>query len=147
MPAFCFSSAIVLAIALRFASGAFPEAYLTADGWQAMNWLSAHHRAGDRVLSSPQAGLLLPAWSETPVYVGHYSETLDYFGKIRRVDDILRPGVADSTVRSFFVANGLTILYWGPDESQSMTFDPRSHAYLQQIYRGGAVAIYRLLPE
>jgi len=145
LPAFCFSSAIVLAVALRFASGAFPEAYIQADTWQALQWLDTHHSPGDRVLSSPQAGLLLPAWSETPVYVGHYSETLDYFGKIKQVNDILRPGVSDSAIRSFFAANGLTLLYWGPDESRAITFDPRAHSYLHQIYQGGAVAIYRLV--
>src|SRR6202171_2163552 len=59
----CLSSAIVLAIALRFASGAFTDAYVSADAWHAMQWLSAHHQPGDRALASPGAGQLLPAWS------------------------------------------------------------------------------------
>ncbi len=147
MPAFCFSSAIVLAIALRFASGAFPEAYVANDTWVAIQWLSDHHRADDRVLSSPQAGLLIPAHSGVPVYVGHYSETLDYFKKIKNVGDILRPRLPDSQVRSFLKTNGITILYWGPDESRAMAFNPQAHPYLQQIYQGGTVAIYRLVPN
>ena len=147
MPAFCFSSAIVLAIALRFASGAFPEAYIQNDAWQAMQWLSDHHRADDRVLSSPQAGLLIPAHSGVPVYVGHYSETLNYFTKIKNVGDILRPNLPDAQVRAFLATNGITILYWGPDESRVMTFNPQAHPYLQQIYEGGTVAIYRLVPN
>jgi len=147
MPAFCFSSAIVLAIALRFASGAFPEAYVANDAWQAMQWLSDHHRADDRVLSSPQAGLLIPAHSGVPVYVGHYSETLDYFTKIKNVGNILRPSLPDWQVRSFLKTNGITILYWGPDENRAMAFNPQAHPYLQQIYQGGTVAIYRLVPN
>jgi hypothetical protein len=147
LPAFCFSSAIVLAIALRFASGAFPEAYIQSDSWQAMEWLSGHHDAADRVLSSPQAGLLLPAWSGTPVYVGHYSETLDYFGKIGDVSRILSPGVSDSELRSFFAANRLTLLYWGPDESRASSFDPSAHVYLRRIYQQGMVSIYRMAPN
>ncbi|HEY8678058.1 MAG TPA: hypothetical protein VIN39_05430 [Candidatus Dormibacteraeota bacterium] len=147
VPACCFSSAIVLAIALRFASGAFSEAYLPDDSWQAMQWLSDHHGSGDRALSSPQAGLLLPAWAGTSVYVGHYSETLDYFKKIKKVGDILQPGVPDSAVRAFFSANNLTLLYWGPDETRAMTFNPADHPYLQPIYHGGSVAIYRLAPH
>lgn len=147
LPAFCFSSAIVLAIALRFASGAFPEAYIQNDAWQAMQWLEIHHDPGDRVLSSPQAGLLLPAWSGTPVYVGHYSETLDYFGKIANVGRILEPGVTDSDLRSFLNSNRLTLLYWGPDEARATTFKPAAHSYLRQIYHGGAVTIYRVVPD
>ena len=139
----CFSSAIVLAIALRFASGAFPEAYITNDAWQAMQWLSSHHQAGDRALSAPGTGQLLPAWAGVPVYVGHYSETLDYFRKIRNVSTILSPNEPESAVRDFLSTNHLTMLYWGPDEAAT-GFQPDLHAYLHPVYRQGAVAIYRV---
>jgi hypothetical protein len=139
----CFSSAIVLAIALRFASGAFPEAYINNDAWQAMQWLSSHHQAGDRALSAPGAGQLLPAWAGVTVYVGHYSETLDYFQKIRNVSAILGPNEPDSAVQNFLAANHLTVLYWGPAEAAT-GFQPDLHAYLHAVYRHGAVAIYRV---
>jgi hypothetical protein len=139
----CVSSAIVLAIALRFASGAFAEAYINDDAWQAMQWLSSHHQPDDRALSAPAAGLLLPAWAGVPVYVGHYSETLDYFQKIHDVSAILGPGETDSAVQTFLAANRLTLLYWGPDESAT-AFHPDDHAYLHLVYRHGAVTIYRV---
>jgi hypothetical protein len=139
----CFSSAIVLAIALRFASGAFAEAYVNEDAWQAMQWLSAHHQADDRALSAPAAGQLLPAWAGVPVYVGHYSETLDYFTKLRNVGAILATDQPDRAVQTFFAVNRLTLLYWGPDEAAT-GFQPDVHAYLHPVYRHGAVAIYRV---
>ena len=139
----CISSAIVLAIALRFASGAFAEAYISDDGWQAMQWLSAHHQVDDRALSAPAAGQLLPAWAGVPVYVGHYSETLDYFQKIGNVRAVLGPAETDDTVRNFLAANRITLLYWGPDEAAT-GFRPGDHAYLQPIYQRGAVGIYRV---
>src|SRR2546421_336461 len=113
----CLSSLIVLAIALRFASGAFAEAYVGDDSWRAMQWLSSHHQPGDRALSSPGAGQLLPAWAGVPVYVGHYSETLDYFQKIRNVGTVLGPDAPDRALQTFLAANRLTLLYWGPDEA------------------------------
>jgi len=140
----CLSSAIVLAIALRFASGAFAEAYINDDAWQAMQWLSSHHQAGDRALSAPAAGQLLPAWAGVPVYVGHYSETLDYFQKIRNVGAVLRPDEPDGALQSFLAANGLTLLYWGPDEVAT-GFHPDDHASLHLVYRRGDVAIYRVI--
>ena len=139
----CLSSAIVLAIALRFASGAFPEAYINDDAWQAMRWLSSHHQAGDRALSAPAAGQLLPAWAGVAVYVGHYSETLDYFQKIHNVSAILGADTPDSAVQSFLATNRLTLLYWGPDETAT-GFHPDDHAYLDALYRHGAVTIYRV---
>jgi hypothetical protein len=139
----CFSSALVLAIALRFASGAFAEAYINDDAWHAMQWLSAHHRADDRALTAPAAGQLLPAWAGVPVYVGHYSETLDFFTKIRNVGAILAPNQPDSAVETFLAVNRLTLLYWGPDEAAT-GFQPDVHAYLHPVYRHGAIAIYRV---
>ena len=141
----CVSSALVLAIALRFASGAFSEAYIDNDAWQAMQWLSAHHQQGDRALSSPGAGQLLPAWAGVQVYVGHYSETLDYFQKIRNVGAALQPGAPESTVRAFLQANGITLLYWGPQEALT-GFQPAGQSYLHLVHRDGTVAIYRVQP-
>jgi hypothetical protein len=139
----CLSSLIVLAIALRFASGAFSEAYIGDDSWRAMQWLSSHHQPGDRALSSPGAGQLLPAWAGVPVYVGHYSETLDYFQKIRNVGAVLTPGEPDTTVQAFLHDNGITLLYWGPEETATR-FQPADQSYLQAIYQDGTVAIYRV---
>jgi len=139
----CLSSVLVFVIALRFAGGALPEAYISADEAQALSWLSEHHAATDRVLSSPQTGLLIPAWTGVPVYVGHYSETLDYFKKIHRVEQVLAAGVPPVTVQAFFAANGITLLYWGPEEkrSLSMPVDPDG---LIRVYEAGAVAIYQV---
>jgi len=141
----CISSALVLAIALRFASGAFSEAYIGRDAWQAMQWLSAHHQQSDRALSSPGAGQLLPAWAGVQVYVGHYSETLDYFQKIRNVGAVLKPGQPESTVRAFLHDNGITLLYWGPDEATT-GYQPKDQPFLQPVHQDGTVTIYRVAP-
>jgi hypothetical protein len=141
----CISSVLVLAIALRFASGAFSEAYVGGDAWQAMQWLSAHHQQSDRALSSPGAGQLLPAWAGIQVYVGHYSETLDYFQKIRNVGAVLKPGQPESTVRAFLHDNGITLLYWGPDEALT-GYQPSDQPFLQPVHQDGTVTIYRVLP-
>jgi hypothetical protein len=141
----CLSSLIVLAIALRFASGAFSEAYIGGDAWQAMQWLSAHHQADDRALSSPGAGQRLPAWAGVPVYVGHYSETLDYFQKIHKVADVLKPAASETTVRGFLRENGITLLYWGPEEALT-GYQPNDQPFLRPIHQEGTIAIYRVLP-
>ena len=141
----CVSSAIVLAIALRFASGAFPEAYVPNDAWNAMHWLSSHHKSNDRALSSPQSGQLLPAYAGVQVYVGHYSETLDYFGKTRNVQAVLQPGTSTTTVQSFLRSNGITLVYWGPSEAVT-TYEPAGQPFLRRIYQDGSIAIYRVEP-
>jgi hypothetical protein len=143
VPIACLSSGLVLAIALRFASGAFPEAYIDNDRWQAMSWLATNHTAGDRALSSPGSGLFLPAWAGVPVYVGHYSETVDFFKKIRAVDRILAPGTSPAAVESFVQSNRITLLFWGSLETQATGYQPDGQVYWHPIFRSGTVTIYR----
>jgi hypothetical protein len=145
VPLLCVSSALILAIALRFASGAYPEIYLSHDQSQTLSWLSTHRLPGDRVLSSPGDGLFIPAFSGVPVYVGHYSETLDYFGKIRTVDAILQASTPRADVLAFLHDNGLTLLYWGPDERRGLSFDPSGEPYLRLVYDSGSVQVYRVI--
>ncbi len=86
---------------------------------------------------------MLPAWAGVQVYVGHYSETLDYFQKIRNVDAVLQPGAPEATVRAFLHDNGITLLYWGSDEAAT-GFQPGNQPYLQLAHQDGTVAIYRV---
>ncbi len=144
VPVFCLTSALVLAIALRFASGVYPEIYLSDDQVQALGWLSTHRAPGDRVLSSPGDGLYIPAWSGLPVYVGHYSETLDYFGKIRTADAMLQATTPPAQLQSFLRANGITLLYWGPQERRGRSFDPSRQPFLGLVYQAGGVQLYRV---
>src|SRR5207253_109196 len=104
------------------------------------------HQPTDRALSSPGSGLLLPAYAGVQVYVGHYSETLDYFKKTANVQAVLQPHASSTTVQSFLRANGITLLYWGPAESVTR-FDPEQQPFLRRIYQGGSVAIYRVEPS
>jgi uncharacterized membrane protein len=76
------------------------------------------------------------------VYVGHYSETLDYFRKIAIVRTVLQPN-ASADVQAFLRANGITLVYWGPDEAAT-GYQPASEPYLEPIYQRGTVAIYRV---
>jgi hypothetical protein len=79
------------------------------------------------------------------VYVGHYSETLDYFQKIRNVQDVLKPGAPEATVRAFLHDNGITLIYWGPDEA-STGYQPGDQPFLRPIHQDGTVTIYRVEP-
>jgi hypothetical protein len=111
-----------------------------------MQWLSSHHQENDRALSSPGVGQLLPAYAGVQVYVGHYSETLDYFQKIKQVQAILEPGTSATTVQSFLRANAITLVYWGPAESAT-GYEPAQQPFLRRVYDGGSVAIYRVGPS
>ena len=144
LPLFCLSSALVLAIALRFASGVYSEVYLSDAQARTLSWLSTHRTTADRVLSSPGDGLFIPAYAGVPVYIGHYSETIDYFRKTRTVDAMLRSSTPTAALQSFFRDNSITLLWWGPDERRDRTFDPARQPFLRLVYDTGDVQLYRV---
>jgi hypothetical protein len=48
-------------------------------------------------------------------------------------------------MQAFFQANGITLLYWGPDEART-GFEPDGQPFLQPVHRDGSVTIYRVNP-
>ncbi len=141
----CFSSLLVLAIALRFALGALPAIYQSEDVVAGFTWLRSAPRGA--VLSSPGVGLYIPAWSGQRAYVGHYGETIDYFAKARTAGRILSAGTPDDQARSFFETQRITYLFWGPEERAARSFDPASRPYLDLVFLQGSVAIYRYIGD
>lgn len=137
----CFSSLLVLSIAFRFAMGSFPETYQTNDTVAAFHWLERAPRGG--VLASPGTGLLIPAWTGQRTYVGHYSETLDYFAKAKRAGAILDARTPAADVRVFFAQEQLRYLFWGPSERAQSTFIPSAQPDLERVFRQGDVELYR----
>jgi hypothetical protein len=137
----CFSSLLVLFIAFRFALGSFPETYQTDDTVAAFHWLEQAPRGG--VLASPGTGLLIPAWTGQRTYVGHYSETLDYFAKAKRAGAILDARTPAADVRAFFAEEQLRYLFWGPTERAQSTFIPGAQPDLQRVFQQGSVEVYR----
>ncbi len=135
------SSLLVLAIGFRFAVGTFPEIYQSDDTMAAFQWLRAAPRGA--VLSSPGTGLYVPAWSGQRVYVGHYSETVDYLARGRTAGAILSADTPDAVVRSLFEREALRYLFWGPAERAGRSFDPAGKAYLEPVFARGTVEIYR----
>ena len=56
------------------------------DYWDAMRWLAGHGESEDVVLSSPNIGLWIPAWSDKHVVYGHPFETLDAAAKFSQIE-------------------------------------------------------------
>jgi hypothetical protein len=75
--------------------------------YQALQWLSP--RPAGVVLSSTRLGLLVPAYTSDPVYVGQYSETFNWSAKAREANDLLN-GRGD--LAAFLIAHRVRYVLW-----------------------------------
>jgi hypothetical protein len=138
------SSLLVLAIAFRFAAIREPIIYLDVGEANAISWLAGQRGSGvpPGALSEAETGLYIPELAGDRVYVGHYSETIDYLSRARLAGDAIRAGGPD--LGRFMAANDITYLMVGPRERQQGVGAVGPE--LRRVYSAAGVDVYRLLP-
>jgi hypothetical protein len=136
-------SVLVWAIAMTAALGREPIIYADRGEIAAIEWLSGHRAPGlpPAVLSHPDTGLFIPERSGYRVYVGHYSETIDYIQKAHTAFDAYRAG--DAALLSLMTRERADYLFLGPLERSAGGPSP-SDARLEKVYGSDGVVIYRL---
>lgn len=136
------SSLLVLAVAFRFAAVRDPIIYIDRGEVDAFTWLSDHRGAGTPpgVLCEPNTGLDIPAWAGDRVYVGHYSETINYTVRAQLAHDAIRAG--DPGLGAFMTANNASYLFVGSSE-RAEGVGPLGPELLL-VYDQEGVQVYRL---
>jgi hypothetical protein len=134
-------SLLVWAAGMSAAIGQEPIIYVDSGEVAAIDWLSSHRDAGlpAAVLSHPNTGLFIPERSGYRVYVGHYSETIDYLAKAQAAFAAFRDG---GTV-PLMQREGATFLFYGPLEREAGGPPPAGDR-LDVVYDRDGVRIYRL---
>ena len=139
-------SSLVWSAGMIAAMGREPIIYVDGREVAAIDWLSTHRPSGfaPAVLSHPSTGLFIPARSGDRVYVGHYSETIDYLRKAQVVFDAYRAGPA--AVVALARAEGTHYVFYGPLEQAvaGPGFGGASPDGVDVIYDVDGVVIYRL---
>ena len=120
------------------------EFYLPAGDLDAMQWMMEHHNEDAAVLSSYKSGLYIPAYTGNRVFVGHWSETLDFTRKARMADLVLFGRGDEKIKRDFLERNGIRYIYYGGFERMRGPFALRGAPFLEKIYDRGGVEIFRV---
>ncbi|MHB8509078.1 MAG: hypothetical protein ACYDGR_10600 [Candidatus Dormibacteria bacterium] len=112
------STLVVLGISVLWAVGQQPFLYLSTGEVEAMDWLARQPHsscAPPVVLSDPDTGLFIPARAGLRVYVGHYSETLDYVRRARNAREAYRDGLNGAAALAR--REGAEFIFLGPRET------------------------------
>lgn len=136
-------SVLVWTAGMTAALGREPIIFVDRGEVAAIDWLSAHRAPGvpPAVLSHPDTGLFVPERSGYRVYVGHYSETIDYQVKARLAFKSFRDGSEVQLMRR----ENVDYLFYGPLERGVGGPGPAG-AELEAVYSRNGVTIYRVKP-
>lgn len=130
---------------LVIASGLFagvqrsPEITLREGEMASFEWLAQQPMDGV-VLSSPDTGLLIPAYSGRRVLYGHPYETVNATEEERFAIEFFEKGVFSTSTEQQLQEKGVTLIYAGPRERElgDLTFLQS----LPRVYDAGGVTIY-----
>lgn len=113
----------------------------------ALIWLGAHSQPDETVLSSPEVGNVIPAWTDLRVFVGHGPETLHHAAKREMVRRFFDPATDDAWRQQMLREYNIEYLFYGPQERALGDWSPDAASFLYPIYRRAGYTVYRVVPE
>jgi hypothetical protein len=132
-----------------------PALYLRPDQRQALSWLDDHATSSQMVLSNSFLGSYAPSLAGVKVYLGHWSETLNYAKKVKEFSGFLQAGTADREREAFCRGNGVGFVIrdrsiyddiFLPTWARAAGgFDPDRSSWLLPVFARDRVTIYRVL--
>jgi hypothetical protein len=124
-----------------------PDLFHSADQIAAFDWLRDNMDQDDVLLSAYRTGNLVPAWTARRVFVGHWSESVNWPEREAQLRDFFNNATADSWRLDLLHQHGITHVHFGPEEQTLGEFDPAMVSYLQEEYAVGEVVIYAVTLE
>jgi hypothetical protein len=138
------SNLIVVGAGLTSVSSGQPLVTYDAAEEPAYAWISENLPPGVLILSSPQVGNRLPAYSAASVLYGHPFETPDAERQLQLVERLWNYSGPPADGVAELLAEGAEYVFYGPLERELGV--PTWLKMLDPVYEAGDVAIYEVSP-
>ena len=125
-----------------------PPLYLTDAQVAGARWLDEHAPFRAAVLSDSRIGNYLPRLAGVTVYVGHWDETKDFEGKLRRLLEFYAAATPDIERARLLRAENTRFLWhveYGPGEVPLGPHEPARSSLFRPVFQRGDVTIYRVV--
>lgn len=112
----------------------------------ALHYLESQVGSTDVVLASLDIGQFVPALTGARSFLGHWAQTLDYYGKEKMVSDFFNPATSDADRENTLRQYHVSYVFYGPEEIELGSYDPSNAAYLTEVYSEGDTKVYKVDP-
>jgi len=121
--------------------------FLRKDEVAALGYLETQVTSDDVVLASLKIGQFVPALTGARSFLGHWAQTLDFYGKTDKVKAFFDSATPDSDRRQILRDYGVDYVIYSPEEAALGSYDPSTAPYLSEVYSNDQVKVYRVSPE
>jgi hypothetical protein len=132
-----------------------PPLYLRPDQYQALQWLNGKRTESDILLANTFVSNYAPSLAGVRVYVGHWSETLDYPRKLKELSVFLQAGTPDAEREAFCRGRGISYvlrdqsvyddIFLPPSRQSGGGYQPDASPWLFPLFMQDRVALYWVL--
>jgi hypothetical protein len=116
--------------------------YMRATEMNALKWLEQTVKPDDVVFSSLTVGQYVPMFTGAHAYLGHWAQTLDFFGKEANVKRFFDSATSNADRRAILQLHGVDYVFVGPEERALGGFDPGQSSILSLAHTSGDVNVY-----
>jgi hypothetical protein len=121
-----------------------PEIYLTATEARALNWIEEKTPERALVLSSPQLGLLIPAYTGRRVVYGHPYETIRANSEREAITSFYADPPSQDEALSFLISRGIGYVVYGPAEAVLGPGPDAGEIGLKPVYQDDGFTIFEV---
>jgi hypothetical protein len=118
--------------------------YLSDHEVAALTWLGQRATGDDVVLAGLALGQYVPVYSDARTFLGHWAQTVDFYGKQAAVAKFFSPAVNDSARAALLDRFGVTYVLYGAEERALGPVELATIAHLELAFQSGDVAVYRV---
>jgi hypothetical protein len=128
-------------IDLRRAENPF---YLRKTEVAALDYLETQVKSDDVVLASLDIGQFVPALTGARSFLGHWAQTLDYYGKEDMVLAFFNSATADTDREAILSQYNVSYVMYSPEEAELGDYDPADASFLTEVYSEGDTTVYQV---
>ena len=117
--------------------------FRSADEIEATHWLR-ENGGKTAVFTTMQTGNLVAAQNGTPVFIGHWAETVDYETKLAQAAKFFDPDTPNEWRKQLLNEHNIQYVWVGPRENPNNQFNPESIDFLNQLYENSTITIFEV---
>jgi hypothetical protein len=111
----------------------------------AFEWIAQNAEPKSLVLASFDTANALPAWAPVRVLAGHGPESAGLADILPEIEGFYGEGRASVDRAAFLEQNGISLVFWGPEERAIGGWTPQDEAYLKQVFVEGEYQVYEVI--
>ncbi|MEM7333472.1 MAG: hypothetical protein AAF490_15390 [Chloroflexota bacterium] len=119
--------------------------FRSEDEFEAAKWLREENLS-TTVFGTMQTGNLIAAQNGTPVFIGHWAETVDYEAKLVQGEQFFDPTTTDEWRKQLLNQHNIDYVWLGPQEDPANQLDLESIDFLTLLYENSTISIYKFTP-